>query len=304
LTDVLEKLEEKDYESILEARSRENMLYSVCIAVDSSYAFSKAFIPVSIIANFIVLALDTYPSDLTDDYSKELANTVFYFIFLFEMTVKMIGNGFKLYFGNSFNIFDFVVIMISTLELAMSFVSTSSAVSFQAIRALRVFRLLRMFKLAKFWTSFNQLINLLFELLGKIGFLTCILILFWLSFAILGKELFAFNFSFDEHDVPVVDDYDFENHVYLKGVPPDFNFDNFLQSLSSVFVYFTNDGWSGILHNALRMPGVSPLISLCFFFALYIVGNLVTYQLFRAILLREFDQTSILRQAEKKMKRD
>jgi hypothetical protein len=66
-----------------------------------------------------------------------------------------------------------------------------------------------MFKLAKFWNSFNELLNLLFETTKKIFYLTCIMILFWLTYAILGKELFAFKMSFVDRDYPVIDDFDF-----------------------------------------------------------------------------------------------
>ena len=228
-------------------------------------------------ANFVVLAMATYPSDPTTEENKELANVVFYFIFMLEMIIKMCGNGFKLYFRNAFNVFDFIVIIVSSSELLMDHISTNSAVSFQAIRALRVFRLLRMFKLAKFWTSFNNLINLLFALLKMIIYLTSILILFWFSFAILGKELFSYKLSFTETGVPIKDDYDFEKHVWRQGSSPEFNFDNFLQSVTSVFFYFTVDGWNSILQNSLRMSGINPLLSVCFFFTLYIMGNMVIY---------------------------
>lgn len=121
---------------------------------------------------------------------KERANIVFYFVFLFEMVIKMLGNGMMIYFENSFNKFDFVVIFISTIEILINFINFGN-VSLSAIRALRVFRLLRMFKLAKTWKSFNELLNLLALTFNKVVYLTCILLLFWMTFAILGKQLFS-----------------------------------------------------------------------------------------------------------------
>ena len=96
-------------------------------------------------------------------------------------------------------------------------------------------------------------------------------------FAILGKELFAFKLSFVDRDMPVLDDYDFVLHTWKLGNSPDFNFDNFLQSLTSVFIYFAVDGWNSILQDALRMPGLNPFVTICYCFTLYIVGNLVIY---------------------------
>lgn len=87
-------------------------------------------------------------------------------------------------------------------------------VSLSAIRALRVFRLLRMFKLAKTWKSFNELLNLLFLTLQKVMYLTGILLLFWITFAILGKELFSYRMAFDPNNKPVRNAYDFATGTY------------------------------------------------------------------------------------------
>ena len=167
-------------------------------------------------------------------------------------------------------------------------------VSLSAIRALRVFRLLRMFKLAKTWKSFNELLNLLFMTLQKVAYLTCILVLFWLTFAILGKELFSHRMAFDADGQPVIDAFDYSTGIYTEGSAPDFNFDGILESITSVFLFFTGDGWSVILTDALRMPGISNPLAIVFFFSLYIGGNMVIVNLFRAILMREFDQQSLL----------
>jgi len=261
----------------------------------------QAFISIMIIINFVVLALDHHPSNPMTENRKELMNIVFYFVFLFEMIVKMIGYGFTLYFQNSFNQFDFVVIVISTIEIIINFINLGN-VSLSAIRALRVFRLLRMFKLAKTWKSFNDLLNLLFLTMKKVLYLTCILLLVWLLFAILGKLLFQYRMAFDERNKPVLNAFDFTKGKYRQGAAPDFNFDSILQSIMSVFVFFTSDGWCRILQDALRMPGINKLLAIVFFFALFVVGNLIIFNLFRAILMREFDQQSLLDKVELELK--
>lgn len=60
------------------------------------------------------------------------------------------------------------------------------------MRALRVFRLLRVFKLAKVWKSFNYLLVTIYNTLRKIGYFSVILFLFLMSYAIVGKEFFAY----------------------------------------------------------------------------------------------------------------
>lgn len=164
-------------------------------------------------------------------------------------------------------------------------------VSLSAVRALRIVRLLRLFKLAKTWKDFNELLNLLFLTLQKVAYLTCILLLFWVTFAILGKELFHHRLAFDATKRPIKNAFDFLTGKYRgRSIPPDFNFDGILESCTSVFLFFTSDGWSTILADALRMPGISNILVIFFFFALYIGGNMIIVNLFRAILIREFDQ--------------
>ena len=60
-------------------------------------------------ANFVVLAIETYPSDPTSDVRKEASNIIFFFIFMIELVIKIIGNGPIIYFQNSFNVFDFIL---------------------------------------------------------------------------------------------------------------------------------------------------------------------------------------------------
>ena len=55
-----------------------------------------------------------------------------------------------------------------------------------------MFRLLRVFKLAKVWKSFNYLLVTIYNTLRKIGYFSVILFLFLMSYAIVGKEFFAY----------------------------------------------------------------------------------------------------------------
>ncbi len=67
------------------------------------------------------------------------------------MVFKMSGMSLKLYFKDSFNIFDCVIVTFSTIDLMLTYLNINSG---GAISALRAFRLLRVFKLAKTWKKF------------------------------------------------------------------------------------------------------------------------------------------------------
>lgn len=70
------------------------------------------------------------------------------------MIIKLLGLGFKYYFKDRFNIFDMVIVFISSLEVIMQITNLNLFSGSGAVSALRAFRLLRVFKLAKSWKQF------------------------------------------------------------------------------------------------------------------------------------------------------
>lgn len=67
----------------------------------------------------VILATDTYPTSIKIFEWREYLNIVFFYIFLLEMIIKMLGIGLSTYFQNSFSIFDFVVVLVSMLEMIL-----------------------------------------------------------------------------------------------------------------------------------------------------------------------------------------
>ena len=84
----------------------------------------------------------------------EEANRVLSWIFFSEMVCKLIGLGAKGYVRDRFNIFDCVIVVISTVEEVMGLLNIDGLSSGGAISAFRGVRLLRVFKLARSWKSF------------------------------------------------------------------------------------------------------------------------------------------------------
>jgi hypothetical protein len=81
----------------------------------------------------------------------EKLNYVFFAIFLIEMILKLGGMGIKLYVSDRFNIFDSVIVILSILDIIVTYSFSNFSSGQKAIMAFRGFRLLRVFKLAKSW---------------------------------------------------------------------------------------------------------------------------------------------------------
>jgi hypothetical protein len=67
------------------------------------------------------------------------------------MLIKISGLGFKEYFKDAFNAFDFTIVTISCVDVAFTLSNVKTLAGSEAIQALRAFRLMRVFKLAKSW---------------------------------------------------------------------------------------------------------------------------------------------------------
>jgi len=79
----------------------------------------SAVITVLILSNTFVLALDRYPVP-NENYALEIFNYFFFTCFAIEMIIKLVGLGFKLYAKDKFNIFDGVIVIISSVEIVLS----------------------------------------------------------------------------------------------------------------------------------------------------------------------------------------
>ena len=119
-------------------------------------------------------------------------------------------------------------------------------------------------------------------------------------------ELFAATLSFDDDNKPIIDDYDngLEN---MRGNIPDSTFNTFVDAVIAVFIILANDGWSNIyLDHArvFRAKGQSSAVPTAFFLTLIIVGQHILFQLFLAILLQEFDERSLIAEAQDRVNRE
>lgn len=85
--------------------------------------------------------------------------------------------------------------------------------------------------------------------------------LFIFIFTLLGLELFAYKAKLNP-DTTELDP--------INGVSPAFNFDNFLNSFSLVFIILTNDGQAAVYYNYYRAVGAAA--ATVFFVLLVLIG--------------------------------
>ena len=105
--------------SVAPERAFKNKLYLICYKICNHWSFTL-FITVLIVANTVVLAMDSYPEDPQVTKVSDMLNEFFTWAFVLEMIIKLIGLGFKEYARDSFNIFDAVIVILSLVDIVVT----------------------------------------------------------------------------------------------------------------------------------------------------------------------------------------
>jgi len=120
----------------------------------------------------------------------ESINYFFTAVFTLEAIIKIIGLGFKGYFTKGWNVFDFIIVVISYVTLIIGLTVSGNFGPKQATvaRAFRIGRIFRLIKKAKFLRVIFNTIIFTIPSLANVGALMMLLLFI---FAILGVYLFA-----------------------------------------------------------------------------------------------------------------
>ncbi|XP_053115863.1 sodium channel protein type 5 subunit alpha-like isoform X1 [Hemicordylus capensis] len=227
----------------------------------------------------------------TDDQSQEKVNIlykvnmVFVAIFTAECMFKMLALR-HYYFTNGWNIFDFVVVILSIVGSVLSDIIQKyffSPTLFRVIRLARIGRILRLIRGAKGIRTLLFALMMSLPALFNIGLL---LFLVMFIYAIFGMANFA----------------------YVKkesGIDDMFNFQTFANSMLCLFQITTSAGWNGLLDpilntgppycdpshnnsNGSKGNCGSPAVGILFFVTYIIISFLIVVNMYIAIILENF----------------
>ncbi|XP_026503338.1 sodium channel protein type 2 subunit alpha-like isoform X12 [Terrapene carolina triunguis] len=228
----------------------------------------------------------------TDDQSDEMKhilywiNMVFIVLFTGECVLKLVSLRYY-YFTIGWNIFDFVVVILSIVGMFLDKVIEEYFVSptlFRVVRLARIGRILRLIKGAKGIRTLLFALMMSLPALFNIGLL---LFLVMFIYAIFGMS----NFAYVKREV---------------GIDDMFNFETFGNSMLCLFQITTSGGWDMLLSPILNSgepdcdpnkphPGSSvkgdcgnPSVGIFFFVSYIIISFLVVVNMYIAVILENF----------------
>ncbi|XP_064370948.1 sodium channel protein type 2 subunit alpha-like isoform X3 [Dromaius novaehollandiae] len=262
-----------------------NKLQGLVFDIVTKQAFDIS-IMVLICLNMVTMMIETdEQSDLMQNILYWI-NLIFVVLFTGECVLKLFSLRYY-YFTIGWNIFDFVVVILSIVGMFLAKVIEKYFVSptlFRVVRLARIGRILRLIKGAKGIRTLLFALMMSLPALFNIGLL---LFLVMFIYAIFGMSNFA----------------------YVKkeaGIDDMFNFETFGNSIICLFQITTSAGWDGLLAPILNSgepdcdphkvhPGSSvkgdcgnPSVGIFFFVSYIIISFLVVVNMYIAVILENF----------------
>ncbi|XP_066508634.1 sodium channel protein type 2 subunit alpha-like [Hoplias malabaricus] len=262
-----------------------NVLQGFFFDLVSKQAFDIT-IMILIILNMITMMVETDEQSIRMEFILNNINLAFIIIFTTECLIKIFA--LRCYFFTiSWNIFDFVVVILSIVGIVLADIIEKYFVSptlFRVIRLARIGRVLRLIRGAKGIRTLLFALMMSLPALFNIGLL---LFLVMFIYAIFGMANFA----------------------YVKkqgGIDDMFNFETFGNSMICLFQITTSAGWDNLLDPILNNspeecnPQIintgtntkgncgSPSVGITFFVSYIIISFLIVVNMYIAIILENF----------------
>ncbi|XP_042350013.1 sodium channel, voltage-gated, type I-like, alpha [Plectropomus leopardus] len=236
--------------------------------------------------NMVAMMVETEEQSKQKEDILYWINLVFIIIFTGECLLKMIALR-QYFFTNGWNVFDFIVVILSIIGVFLSKLIEAYFVSptlFRVIRLARIGRVLRLIKSAKGIRTLLFALMMSLPALFNIGLL---LFLVMFIYAIFGMS----NFAYVKREA---------------GIDDLFNFETFGNSMICLFQITTSAGWDGLLspilnkheddcnmskeHPGSRVKGDcgSYSVGVAFFVSYIIICFLIVVNMYIAVILENF----------------
>ncbi|XP_016524183.1 sodium channel protein type 2 subunit alpha-like isoform X2 [Poecilia formosa] len=238
--------------------------------------------------NMVTMMVEVEGQSKEWEKNLKYINIVFIIIFSGECLLKMIALR-QYFFINGWNIFDFIVVILSIVGIFLANVIEKYFVSptlFRVIRLARIGRVLRLIKSAKGIRTLLFALMMSLPALFNIGLL---LFLVMFIYAIFGMS----NFAYVKKE---------------KGIDDLFNFETFGNSMICLFQITTSGGWDLLLapilntkdnsdcDSEMEHPGSNnakgncgnPAVGIAFFVSYIIICFLIVVNMYIAVILENF----------------
>ena len=237
--------------------------------------FIQIFLFMCVILNSVILSLQ---NDTSPQKGIEVINIILVNVFFLEQCFLIIGNGIKNLFSKWDNIIDFIIVIISPIELFMK--RNKDGTKTSVLSGIRVLKILRLIKVFKSWVQ----IQIIMESIKRTAYRMLDFVIFFIiilyMYTLLGYSLFNNSLKFNKN-----------GEYNAKKSSNDYNFDSFSQSLLSTFLIIIGDHWNDIFYQCYRSSRNNKIAVLIYFFTLVCFGQIALMNIFLAYLIDNFEKS-------------
>ena len=230
------------------------------------------FMTVSVLINTIVMAMDRYGIGDEEARILEELNQVFPWIFIAEMSCKLVALGPAAYCSDGMNLLDGAVVILSIVEIVLTSTGGSGGGNLQAFRTVRVFRTFRVLRVTRLLRGLEAMvliINVIMKSVESFFYITLLMFTFVFIYALLGMQTFGGRHNFGDDE------------------PARGNYDSFEIAFVTVFQVLTMENWHATMYQSMRTPNPKYVTGI-FYVSWVFIGNFILLNLVLAILVDAF----------------
>ena len=144
-----------------------------------------------VLLNTIVMAMDRYGIEQETKIVLDIFNLTFTYIFIYEMTLKLIAIGPKKYVASKWNLVDGFVVLLSIVEIiaeqqSQKSSSGSGMSAFRSVKVFRTFRVVRVARILRRLHSMQVIIGVISRSFRSFMYVSLLLILFVFIYTLIG----------------------------------------------------------------------------------------------------------------------
>ncbi|TGZ67466.1 hypothetical protein CRM22_004775 [Opisthorchis felineus] len=238
----LDKNQRKCIEFSLKARPvkryipKQNFQYRIWWFITSQPFEYCIFIFILINTISLAMKFEGQPGAYAD--ALDYLNMIFTGVFTVEFVLKLAAFGFKNYFSDGWNVFDFIIVIGSFVDINMSHLAEKS--KFISINFFRLFRVMRLVKLLNKGEGIRTLLWTFVKSFQALPYVALLITMLFFIYAVIGMQMFG--------------------KIALTNVDSAINrnnhFQTFPQSLLVLFRSATGEAWQEIMLSCVNEPAV------------------------------------------------
>uniref|UniRef100_A0A5K3EF18 Ca_chan_IQ domain-containing protein n=1 Tax=Mesocestoides corti TaxID=53468 RepID=A0A5K3EF18_MESCO len=219
-------------------------------------------------------------------------NMIFTGVFTVEFILKLTALGFKNYFNDLWNVFDFIIVVGSFVDIVLSHIAENS--KFFSINFFRLFRVMRLVKLLSRGEGIRTLLWTFVKSFQALPYVALLILMLFFIYAVIGMQMFG-KIALNNPD---------------SAITVNANFQTFPQAVLILFRSATGEAWQDIMFSCAGetaycdkqsdesriATGEEEERTVCgsafaypFFISFYIICSFLIINLFVAVIMDNFD---------------